>query len=154
MPYTPNYAAGDVLTAAQMNSIGEAWTAYGSSSSLTGSTTNPTGTFTMASRYNRINKNIIVNGKFSFGAVTGVGTGTYYYLDVPVTMHSSNTIGMTIGVCAFYDASAVSESAGIVQVHSTSKVRFFLFLTDFFGPNAPTIAAGDELKFHFVYEAA
>jgi len=69
MPYTPNYAAGDVLTAAAMNSIGEAWTTYTPTWSVFNGTTS-IGNGSITGSYVVLNKLVFGRIKLTWGSTT------------------------------------------------------------------------------------
>lgn len=95
MPYTPNYAAGDILTAAAMNSIGEAWTAF--TPTWTAATTNPAiGNGTISGAYCQINKMVVARYSIVAGSTTTYGTGDYY-VSLPVSASSAYARGDAVG---------------------------------------------------------
>ena len=90
--YTAGLSAGQVLTAATMNSIGAAYETW--TPTLTASTTNPTlGTgSSQTGRYGRVNKSVYGQGQISFGTA-GVAAGNgFYYISIPVTAQSSGVL--------------------------------------------------------------
>ena len=166
MPYTPNYAAGDVLTAAAMNSIGEAWTSYGSTASFTAATVNPTlgsgGTWT--AYYSQVNKVVRVRGRIAWGSTgRALGTGNYY-IALPVTARSDQpTVGSAVGQCFYFDVGGLVYT-GMVTVDSTSRCALWwvgdtgidvINLNQTASTQYPhTVGSGDLIDFTFTYEAA
>ena len=99
------FVAGNVLTAAEMNGIGE-WTSY--TPVLTATVTNPTlGTAATATgSYARIQNLIIANFEFFFGT-SGFSAGSGdYRVSLPVTASAVSLFyGASIGQTSFYDSS-------------------------------------------------
>lgn len=163
MPYTPAYAPGDVLTAAAMNSIGEAWTSTGSGTSWKAAT-NPTlgnGTFSMF--YCQVNKVVHVRGRITMGSTTTYGTGAYR-LDLPVTAESSSVGNLDVGGCVWADIGALAYG-GNVYLASTTQAGFRFYeingglsiisLTEWASTANPfTLGNNDVVDFSFTYEAA
>ena len=163
MPYTPNFAAGDVLTAANMNSIGDAWVTFGSGTNWKAATTNPAlGNGTWNGYYQQINKTVFVRMRIQMGSTTTYGTGNYRF-DLPVTARSTGwQIGDPVGVFQAYDSSAGSVFGGQVLWQSTTQVTTYaysdvldtIYLLEANKDNPFTLAVNDELKLYFTYEAA
>ena len=124
MPFTPNFAAGDVLTAAQMNSIGEAWTIF--TPTWTSSGTPPAlGNGINVGYYCQVNKVCFVNVQFFMGTTSTYGTGTYYWA-VPsgVNIKTANMPSNTaIGVGHLEEQSTLANIPLTVLVDSASRVR-------------------------------
>jgi hypothetical protein len=101
-----DFDPGDVLTAAEMNAIGNnldaiggAWTAY------TPTWTNLTvGNATQDSRYIAAGRLVIVNLKITLGSTSSVGTIPEFSL--PENLDGSYTTGDTIGDLRLFDTSA------------------------------------------------
>lgn len=147
--YTAGLSAGQVLTAATMNSIGAEWESYTPTLTQPGAITK---TVTYA-RYGRLQK-------FVFGSVylsiTGTGTGgNNIIVGAPVTARDSNQI---VGAGFFYDASANNIYVISAALTTTTSFNFNSDLTgssSAFGttPNIP-LGNNDQIRFSFVYEAA
>ena len=163
MPYTPNYAPGDVLTAAAMNSIGEAWSTFGSGTNWKAATTNPAlGNGTWTGYYQQINKTVFVRVRIKMGSTTTYGTGDYR-IDLPVTAKTTGwQNGDPLGLFQAYDATATAIYGGQVLWLSSTQVSAAyygniagtLFLSNVNKDNPFTLATNDEIKFYFTYEAA
>lgn len=159
MPYTPNYAAGDVLTAAAMNSIGEAWSSFGSGATgvswkaTIGDPELKNGTW--SAQYCQINKVVVGVVDMVLGSTTLVGSGNYEFV-LPVTAkRSSGNIGTGTAFDGF------TPYGLFVVLNSTTRAGLFAMKTDlsfayeYINPTVPfTWGNGDTLRFHFTYEAA
>lgn len=166
MPYTPNYAPGDVLTAAAMNSIGDAWTSYGSTASFTAATTSPTlgtgGTWT--AYYSQINKVVRVRGRIVWGSTgRALGTGNYY-IALPVTAKSDQpTVGQIVGQTFYLDFGGLVYP-GQILFDTTSRCSLWytgdtgldvINMNQVSSTQYPhTVGNGDLIDFTFTYEAA
>jgi len=154
--YTAGLSAGQVLTAATMNSIGAAWETW--TPALTGSTTNPNigSTGTITGRYGRINKTYYGIASFNFGG-TGISAGSgFYFVSLPATAQAAGPI---TGGWYAYDSSADTIATGIMALDNTSRMAFYrngvgggVFLV---AATVPwTWASGDFMRWQFQYEAA
>jgi hypothetical protein len=146
--YTAGLSAGDVLTAATMNSIGAAWESY--TPTLTQSAT-VTKTVTYA-KYTRINKLCMVNVRLD---VTGAGTAANsVVVGLPLT---SATANINIGSVSLYDASTSTNYSGTCFFATTSTITL---TGDWSGPNfwgvTPNVAlaANDQIHISLQYEIA
>lgn len=160
MPYTPNYAAGDVLTAAQMNSIGEAWSTYGSTASFTavsgGLNLGSGGSW--SAYYCQVNKIVFVRGRITWGSTSrNLGSGAYR-IALPVTAKST-AAGNTFGYGYCLQGSAAKPA--FILAPNTSNVAIYSFdftlgaLSEVTSSTAPfTFGNGDIIDFNFCYEAA
>lgn len=166
MPYTPNFAAGDVLTAANMNSIGEAWTSFGSASSFQAFTTNPTlgtgGSWTAF--YSQINKVVRVRGRIVWGSTgRNVGSGAYW-INLPVTARTGqDTSGSACGSVMFGDVGGLLYPGYIILGNTTTAQMWYIGDTGLdvinlnqlqSGQYPHTVGANDYIDFTFTYEAA
>ena len=162
MPYTPNFAPGDVLTAANMNSIGEAWQTFGSGANWK-SASNPQPALnngTWSARYSQDNKIVRVRGRIVMGSTTTFGTGAYR-LDLPVNASTSGwASGDILGFAQYHDSGV--NHLGIIHYLSATQVAFITLPVNLnlvtLGEANPTspfpFANGDYIGFHFTYEAA
>lgn len=165
MPYTPNYAAGDVLTAAAMNSIGEAWTSF--TSTWTAATTNPAiGNGTITAAYCQINKMVFARYRIVPGSTTTFGSGIYYF-SLPVTAASAYVNRHPVGTAELNDVT-ITDYLGTVVLDNTSRVSILFpratvnsigvtvsVEATFMTPTLPyTFGNADELKFSITYQAA
>jgi hypothetical protein len=151
--YTAGLTAGQVLTAATMNSIGAAWETW--TPTLTASTTNPTlGTGSTATgRYGRVNKIVHGNAQIQFGTA-GVAAGSgNYFVSLPVTAQANGVIG---GTWQAYDSSTLTVYFGSLVLDTTSRVILYYNNPASFVTNATpwTWAASDFIRVWFTYEAA
>lgn len=148
--YTAGLTAGQVLTAATMNSIGAAWETFDpvlvQSNTLT-KTTN-------WSRYARINKIVHWSALFQFtnagtaGNLIGAGS-------LPVAASYGGTFAV-FGSALFYDVSV--NRTYLLTAGSTSGNNLVFWYdnqSNFFGAlPAVTVANGDWLSFTVTYQAA
>ena len=154
------FVAGEVLTAADMNGIGE-WTSY--TPVLTATTTNPTlGTgATVIGSYARVQNLIIYNFLITFGTsgfVAGVGD---YKVSLPVTANAvSNYYQNSNGQTSFFDSSANTVYAANAWLGSTTTLSL-LYLQTFNGilntvsPTNPVVpAVNDAISGLVIYRAA
>jgi hypothetical protein len=145
--YTAGLSAGQVLTAATMNSIGAAWESY--TPTLTQSVT-VTKTVNYA-KYCQINKLIVVDVHMT---CTGAGTaGNAVLVGLPIT--AASVTGRNIGALWLYDASTntLYNCASILNNSTTAK---FLYQTGSEWGISPNLALAntDQISFQFCYEAA
>jgi hypothetical protein len=154
------FSVGAVLTAAQMNGIGE-FTNY--TPVLTATTTNPTlGTGSSQNgSYARIQNLIIARFFIRFGTA-GVNAGSgNYKVSLPVTAAETNSFfENTVGQTAFYDNSAFASFYANVWINDTSNITL-TFQNAFNGAlanltaAAPVIpAASDAFSGLIIYRAA
>ena len=154
------FVAGDVLTAADMNGIGE-WTSY--TPVLTASTTNPTlGTgSTVIGSYARIQDLIIYRFYIGFGS-SGVNAGSgFYYVSLPVTANQfGNFFTASSGQTAFYDSSGNAIYFANSWMDTSTRISI-IFQQSFNGAMAnmtnsvPAIAAAnDVISGYMIYRAA
>jgi hypothetical protein len=154
------FVAGNVLTAAQLNGIGE-WTSY--TPVLTATTTNPTlGTGSSATgAYARVQNLIVYNFQILFGSsgvVAGVGN---YKVSLPVTSNATNAFyTATNGCTAFFDSSANSVYFANAWLESTTNLTL-LTQASFNGAlqnvsaTSPAVpAANDAISGLVIYRAA
>lgn len=151
--YTAGLSAGQILTAATMNSIGAAWETW--TPTWTGSTTNPAiGNGFIGGTYCRIQKTVIADGYVIAGTTTTYGSGTYR-LSIPFgTMVSSNGL---IGYATIFDASAgYIAYSGVASQVSTTLVEFRIGnAVAIWSPTVPiTMANADQFRFQLIYQAA
>jgi len=151
--YTAGLSAGQVLTAATMNSIGDAWETW--TPTLTASTTNPTlGTgSSRTGRWGRINKIVTGYGKITFGTSgTAAGSG-FYQLSLPTTAQTSTPTG-PIGTFYIGDG-GVNVRVGVLIATSTT-VATMRYDAGTLVTNAAPWAWGANavILYTFTYEAA
>jgi hypothetical protein len=149
------FVANTVLTAAQLNGIGEAttWTPTYTNFSL--------GNGTVTARYVRANKLIFAYFVITCGT-TSAFTGTQMQISLPITANTSSTLSI-LGGANIYDASSGAQYLGVIQyVGSATSVAVQLFGTAstygsiaYTNATTPiTLATGDLIVGNLVYEAA
>ena len=154
--YTAGLSAGQILTAATMNSIGAAYETW--TPALTASTTNPTlGTGSSATgRYGRVNKFVYGQAQITFGT-SGTNNGSgFYFVSIPITAQASGSI---CGTYQAYDSSATIIDQGLLVLDTTSRVGLYRNGTTgaafLIAATVPwTWAANDFIRINFNYEAA
>ena len=147
------FTAGQVLTAAQMNAIGE-WIDY------TPTWTNLTvGNATQDFRYIKINKFICVVGVITLGSTSAVSTTPLFTLpQTAVTYASQNEWFGT----AIFEDTGNDAYAGWLLYNNTTTVRMRVALANGTYINTTgvtstvpfTWATGDRISVNFIYEAA
>jgi hypothetical protein len=154
------FVAGEVLTAADMNGIGE-WTSY--TPVLTATTTNPTlGTGSSATgAYARVQNLIVYNFQILFGS-SGVNAGSgNYKVSLPVTSNATSAFYQASnGQTSFFDSSANTVYFANAWLESTTNLTLLSQLS--FNGNlqnisatAPVIpAANDAISGLVIYRAA
>ena len=148
------FVAGSVLTAAQLNGIGEAATAY------TPTTTNFTlGNGTATYAYTRVNKLVFVKGTITFGSTSAfTGTPTFTF---PVTATAQYANQNSLGDVFILD-SGTAGYRGLCTSESTTV--FSLAVGNLFGGWTTTTGlsatvpmtwtTNDSVRFTLIYEAA
>jgi len=148
--YTAGLSAGEVLTAATMNSIGAVWESY--TPTWTGSTSNPSvGAGFIEGRYCRIQTLIIVSGHIIPGAGWSAGSGTYR-VSLPINARATNA---PIGFAGLLDASASYVGyTGIATRVSATTVEFRIGNgASAWSPSVPIpLTQSDQMKFTLIYE--
>ncbi len=154
------FTSGQVLTAAQMNGIGEALTSF--TPVWTATTTNPVlGNGTLTGQYTQVNKLVYARYALIPGSTTTFGTGDYRF-SFPVAAKSIANFGPILSSATFFDSN-VSQMYNMVATSvsgETTVFRLLAFLNStqdlrILGPTAPvTIAANDQIFFSIFYEAA
>lgn len=151
--YTAGLSAGQVLTAATMNSIGAAWEAW--TPTLTASTTNPTlGTgSSRVGRYGQVNKIVTGYGKITFGTSgTAAGNG-FYSVTVPITAQASAPT-VPIGTVYLGDG-GVNVRVGVLVLGSTTTATIRYDAGALVTQAAPWAWGANALiLYNFTYEAA
>ena len=161
--YTAGLTAGQILTAATMNSIGAAWETY--TPVLTASTTNPTlGSGSVVSgKYTQINKLVVANFSFTFGTGATAGSGNYI-ISMPITAKTTSQAFTQneLGWILLRDAS--TASAGFAYPYISTATTFLLAyqpptyyvtaLSNVTNAAPWTWAASDTISGQIIYEAA
>jgi hypothetical protein len=157
--WTAGTTSGQVLTAATLNTIGAAWETF--TVGWKAATTNPAiGNGTIAGKYTRINKLVIVQIWIVAGSTTTFGTGQYIF-DLPIT--AKTTLGQyaSVGFGYLVDSSAARMEDATLAVLNSSTTQVGLK----YGPNTGnfgdvsstvpfTFANGDQITVNIIYEAA
>ena len=148
------FVANTVLTAAQLNGIGEATASY------TPTATNfTTGNGTITGNYTRVNKLVYGSVTINLGstsAITGNMTVT-----LPVTA-ATNSASLIIGNGFYFDTSASETYLGFSQRSSTTAFTLFLIgsggtfsARGIVNATSPVVFGnGDAIIYQFFYEAA
>jgi hypothetical protein len=155
------FVAGEVLTAADMNGIGE-WTSY--TPVLTASVTNPTlGTgSSQVGSYARIQNLIIYRFRISFGT-SGISTGSGTYrvsLPVAATGSSLDYYLATNGQTSFFDSSASTLYFAQAWIANANYLNLIIqqsfngFNQDLTSTVPVTVAASDTFSGLIIYQAA
>jgi hypothetical protein len=150
------FSVGAVLTASQMNGIGE-WTDY--TPTWTATTTNPAiGNGTIVGRYARIQNLVMVQFNITFGSTTTKGSGQYR-ISLPVTAATTLSQYSVLGSGYLLDASAASVWTTAILVPASSTTTVGIKITggsygDVTDTNPFTFTNGDEINGTFFYKAA
>ena len=149
--YTAGLSAGQILTAATMNQIGATMATY--TPAWTGSTTNPViGNGSISGQYFQIQKLIVGQIFIVCGSTTTYGSGTYRF-SVPVAMTGNNTM-MSYGQILDASAGYVGYTGSGIYLSSTT-FEFRTHAAAAFSPTVPvTLAASDQIRIQFIYEAS
>jgi len=149
------FVANTVLTAAQLNGIGEAttWTPTYTNFSL--------GNGTITARYVRANKLIFAYFAITCGT-TSAFTGTQMQISLPITATTPPNLSILGGVNIFDSSSGIQYLGAIQSVSSATSVAVQLLGTastygtiGYTNATTPiTLATGDLIVGNFVYEAA
>ena len=148
------FVAGSVLTAAELNGIGEATTAY--TPTLGGITI---GNGTVAAYYTRVNKLVYGSISISLGSTSAVTTTVTFSL--PVTA-SANSAGLLIGNGYYFDNSSGETYLGVsFRTNTTTVTPFVAFagnpylVRSVINATVPfAYGTSDALVYQFTYEAA
>jgi len=149
--YTAGLSAGQVLTAATMNSIGAVPEAY--TPVWTATTTNPAiGNGSISGEYFRIQKLVVGSIFILCGSTTTYGSGDYRF-SVPITATGdfvSPVYGQILDASAGYPA-----YVGMGIWVTTTTFEFRTHGATVAKATTPiTLATSDQLRFTFIYEAA
>ena len=152
--YTAGLSAGQVLTAANMNSIGAASETF--TPTWTASTTNPIlNNGLLSGRYFRINKLIFCQIYLQVGSTTNIGSGQYRWA-LPFTAASPIASFLSIGSGRYFDASTTTAYLTNVIFNGGATTYISAYIASQIlsstGPVVP--AVGDEYHLNFWYEAA
>ena len=149
------FSSGDVLTAANLNSIGQ-WSTY--TPVLTSSGTNPNiGNGSVNGYYCQINEIVFFQAWIQFGTSgTSAGSGTYY-VSLPVNAATGSGLNIHMGASWYYDSSVPAGRAGISQLATTDKLQ--MLTTDIVGvtvtsTNPFTWGVNDQIRCAGSYKAA
>jgi hypothetical protein len=146
------FVAGDVLTAAELNGIGEAWTSYTPTLTVGVNVTNTV----QYAKYTQVNKLVFVSVSLS---CTSAGTAANVInITLPITAATGGgSFGAPIGAGGFYDASTTVQYNGTVVQNGTTAMSMFANGTggSLFGQfPSITVASGDIVFFNAIYQAA
>jgi len=151
--YTAGLSAGQVLTAATMNSIGAIPEAY--TPVWTATTTNPIlNNGSISGNYFRIQNLIIGQIFLVVGSTTNVGAG-FYRFTVPVNISGNNVFTAT---CQILDNSAGFTAyigAGLPTIAGSNSIEFRTHGAGTFTQASPIpFGNGDQLRVQFMYQVA
>lgn len=151
--YTAGLSAGQVLTAATMNTIGATGNFY--TPAWTASTTNPViGNGSITGYWQQINKLVVGQIWIVTGSTTTYGTG-FYRFSVPLAINANQ---FYVGNLQILDNSAGFTAyigAGLPVTSGGTTIEFRTHAAGTFTPTVPiTLANGDQIRIQFVYEAA
>lgn len=151
--YTAGLTSGQILTAAIMNQIGAVWETW--TPAWTSSGTQPVlGNGTREGRYMRIQKLVVAQGYLNFGSTTTYGTGALY-TSLPLAMRATDLY--LYGYCGLVDASAgYPQYVGAAYAASQTTVEWRIGnAATVWAQGTPiTMAASDQMRFTYIYEAA
>jgi hypothetical protein len=146
------FVAGDVLTAAELNAIGEAWISY--TPAITQGVA-ITKTIDYA-KYTQVNKIVVVS--VALNCTSGGTASSVINITLPVaSVATSGAFGLTIGAGGVYDLSTTQQYNLTTQLSGTTIASFYGNGSggSLFGQfPAVTIASGDRVFFNAIYEAA
>lgn len=162
----PTIASGDTTTVPTnlatyrdvLKAATEAWSTFGSASSLTASTTSPVlNNGTWVGRYRQLNKTVDFWIRITIGSTTTVGSGIYQ-ITLPVAPFSGHPCRFIV---VYVDSSSGSAYQGVTQFVSGSKLNLLLdssnaggVLTAFTN-SAPVVpASGDTYDIVGTYETS
>lgn len=161
MPFTPSFADGEVLSAAAMNSIGDAWVGYTPTWSTSTGASPTAGTITAS--YQQLNKTI--HGRIKIQLTGSVVSTGYWRFTLPVTARSTYEQNDPIGAVIMQDFN-VKTFTGVAVLDSTTRLAVYWNngSTGAFGvgglgtlldkDNPPGLASTDLVRIQFRYEAA
>lgn len=144
------FVSGNVLTAAQLNSIGEAWTSY--TPTIKGGATTVTATLTYA-KYAQVNKVVFVRVNATVTSAGAAAGGISCTLPIASTSFGDGSVAGVFQVkkngVAYYSGNATISAATTVNGQAYNSV-------DYMGASAPTItlANNDVVSFSICYEVA
>lgn len=155
--YTAGLSAGQVLTAATMNTIGAetesftpTWTSTGTAPAI--------GNGTLTGRYFRVQKMVQVEILFKAGSTTTFGTGQYRFaLPTGLSARAQLYGFMSRGIARAADVSLGNTYIGQASFWDSSTDRIYALFAGAFPVTslAPfTWAVNDELQLIYWYEAA
>jgi hypothetical protein len=154
------FTSGQILTAAQMNSIGEAWIAY-TPSWVSGGVAPAIGNGSLTGQYTQVNKMVFGRMFLVAGSTTVFGTGSYNF-GLPVAAKIQSNFAAILSEGYLYDSNvgnAYKASATYIagsgttfrpQVYSNASQAFQVISST----TPVTLAINDEISISFCYEAA
>ena len=147
------FVAGTVLTAAEMNGIGEATTFTPTWTNLT------VGNAVQDFKYTRVNNLVMVTGKITLGSTSSI-TGSVS-MNLPITADTA-CVGSLVGTVNLSDASVgiypgvgLIETSGAVTFVSVAANGTYLGIVAVLSSTVPfTWVSTDAIRINFVYKAA
>jgi hypothetical protein len=148
------FTAGQVLTAAQMNGIGEATASY--TPTLGGITI---GNGTVVGSFTRVNKLVYGSVTVTLGSTSAITTTVTFSL--PVTA-ATNSAALFVGTGYYFDTSSGETYVGYSYRSSTTAITPFVIYAAFnyavrgiINATVPVAyGTGDAITYQFCYEAA
>jgi len=151
--WTAGTTAGQVLTAATLNTIGAASEAYTPAWTSTG-TAPILNNGTLTGMYFRLNKLVIARATWTPGSTTNFGTGGYR-ISLPI---ASNLGNFLYGYASYFDASTFNIYAMVVSQITSTTVQMSWNaggINGTWGQATPVpMANGDVCLMTFIYETA
>lgn len=145
--WTAGTTAGQVLTAATLNTIGAVWESY-TPTLVQGATVTKT---IDSARYCQFQKTVLVTVKMT---VTGAGTaGQFVLVGLPIAARTANsTVTGTVGV---YDFNTNIWYTCMSQLNTVNNCYLYYQAGNAFGSvPAVTLAVNDQIHCSFMYEVA
>lgn len=149
--YTAGIVTGQKWTAAIANQIGAAWETY------TPTFTNITvGNGSFTARYGRIQNLVFVDVSFTLGSTSSVSGSGACAISLPVTAYAA-TGNPILGTAQYYDSGSLRYFGFVLYNNSTTFAAGYDTSNryqEIYSLGPFTWGAGDQMAFHFFYEAA
>ncbi len=136
--------------------LGQSWTPY--TPILTATTTNPTG-WICTGNYYRVGALITATFRLTPTSTSTAGTGSYYYISLPVPAARINSTPWAAGNAYISDGSSGNGYNGFVYLSTATLLQIIYPVpagsSGHIGPTTPwTWASGDDINGIVTYEAA
>tara|TARA_R110000822_G_C15086447_1_gene470245 strand:- start:217 stop:702 length:486 start_codon:yes stop_codon:yes gene_type:complete len=155
------FVAASILTAAEMNGIGEAWTSF--TPVWTAATTNPAiGNGTIQGKFCRVNKLVVAQITATFGSTTTYGSGNFLFQYPVASVAPTTGFDRILSSGHFFDTNTSNsyQLQASCQSVSTTEFRAQVFSNasqgfQILAAAVPvTLASTDTFQINFCYEAA